>query len=246
MFLNTVFSEVNMNSIGNIIATYRKKKNWSQIDLARVLSENGFEITNRSVSKWEKDDTEPNLETFFEICRILEIPDIYEAYFGKNPFNRFDVLNEEGKKKVNEYIELLLDNDKYKKDELPDDVISFPQRMIPLMDLPASAGLGQYLDSENYEMIPIGDDVPAEADFAIRIAGDSMEPRFMHGQIVWVKRQNTLNNGEIGIFALDGDAYCKKVKSDGRELFLLSYNRKYAPIRVTSDREFKIFGRVLG
>lgn len=118
--------------------------------------------------------------------------------------------------------------------------------MIKLFDIPASAGTGSFLDSDDFTEIEVGEEVPTDADFGIRISGDSMEPRFINGQIVWVKQQETLLNGEIGIFYLDGNAYCKKIKDDKEGLFLISLNSKYNPIPVTDNNSFKVFGKVVG
>ena len=119
-------------------------------------------------------------------------------------------------------------------------------RVIKLFDIPASAGTGSFLDSDDFTEIEVGEEVPTDADFGIRISGDSMEPRFINGQIVWVKQQETLLNGEIGIFYLDGNAYCKKIKDDKEGLFLISLNSKYNPIPVTDNNSFKVFGKVVG
>ena len=43
-------------------------------------------------------------------------------------------------------------------------------------------------------------------------SGDSMEPEFHDGQIAWVLQQESVANGEIGIFALNGEAYIKKLQ----------------------------------
>ena len=67
----------------------------------------------------------------------------------------------------------------------------------------------QYIDSDAYETIEVGDEVSSLADFGITIAGDSMEPQFVNGQTVWVHSQERLNVGEIGIFLYEGQAYCK-------------------------------------
>ena len=45
--------------------------------------------------------------------------------------------------------------------------------------------------------------VPAGAEFGIYVSGDSMEPRYHNGQIVWVKRCEELKCGDIGIFVYD-------------------------------------------
>ena len=142
-----------------------------------------------------------------------------------------------------EYISLLVDSGKYALEKAT--IIPFT-RVIKLFDIPASAGTGSFLDSDDFTEIEVGEEVPTDADFGIRISGDSMEPRFINGQIVWVKQQETLLNGEIGIFYLDGNAYCKKIKDDKEGLFLISLNSKYNPIPVTDNNSFKVFGKVVG
>ena len=59
-----------------------------------------------------------------------------------------------------------------------------------------------------------------------------MEPEFHDGQIAWVLQQESVANGEIGIFALNGEAYIKKLQNDKDGIFLISLNEKYAPIKV--------------
>ena len=66
--------------------------------------------------------------------------------------------------------------------------------------------------SQKNEVIEVGNEAAPEADFGIRIHGDSMEPRYISEQIVWVQQTEELESGEIGIFYLDGNAYCKKLK----------------------------------
>lgn len=41
-----------------------------------------------------------------------------------------------------------------------------------------------------------------------------MELKFTNGQIVWVKQQETLLNGESRIFYFDRKVYCKKLKDE--------------------------------
>ena len=55
-----------------------------------------------------------------------------------------------------------------------------------------------------------------------------------------------LANGEIGIFALNGEAYIKKLQNDKDGIFLISLNEKYAPIKVSENDRLDIFGKVLG
>ena len=88
--------------------------------------------------------------------------------------------------------------------------------------------------------------LPEDTTFGVRISGDSMEPEFHDGQIAWVLQQESVANGEIGIFALNGEAYIKKLQNDKDGIFLISLNEKYAPIRVSENDRLDIFGKVLG
>ena len=47
-----------------------------------------------------------------------------------------------------------------------------------------------------------------------------MEPEFEDGQIAWVLKQDMVENGEIGIFSLNGEAYIKKLQDDKNGVFL--------------------------
>ena len=152
-------------------------------------------------------------------------------------------LNEEDQEKVLEYIDLLVQSGRYQKPTA--EVIPFA-RTIRLFDIPASAGPGEFLDGYEDEEITVGAEVPETAAFGIRISGDSMEPRFINGQIVWVEQTKQLKNGDIGIYFLDGNAYCKKLQESADSTSLISLNTKYAPIVISATSSFYTFGRVVG
>ena len=107
-----------------------------------------------------------------------------------------------------------------------------------------SAGTGSFLDGEDYEMYS-SPDIPEEAAFGVYISGDSMEPRYHNEELVWIEQTEQLNDGEIGIFYLDGNAYIKKFQNNRKGTYLISLNKKYDPIPITENSSFKIFGRVL-
>lgn len=228
--------------IGVTLATYRKKKKLSQIELADKLTHYGINVSNAAISAWEKDISQPNTQQFLTLCKILGITDIYNEFIGFNPDDPLARLNEEGKAKALEYIGLLLLSEQFQKQEAT--IIPF-RRKIKWSLLASSAGTGEFLDDENFETIEVGEEVPEEADFGLALNGDSMEPRYHDKQAVWVQQTNSLSNGEIGIFYLDGMTYCKQLKDDKDGVYLISLNSKYEPIKVTDDSSFKIFGRVL-
>lgn len=229
-------------SIGVTLATYRKEKKLSQKQLADMLIHYGINVSNAAISTWEKDISQPNTQQFLALCKILGITDIYNEFIGFNPDDPLARLNDEGKAKALEYIELLLLSEKFQKIEAT--IIPF-RRKIKWSLLASSAGTGEFLNDENFEIIEVGEEVPKEADFGLPLNGDSMEPRYHDKQAVWVQQTNSLNNGEIGIFYLDGMTYCKQLKEDKDGVYLVSLNSKYKPIKITDDSSFKIFGRVL-
>lgn len=231
-----------MNQPGQIIAFHRKKKGISQPELAELLKEYGYCLTNKAISKWEKGNSEPSITIFMLLCRILEIKDVYEDFFDSNPFNPLSKLNNEGQKKASDYIELLASSPKYKKKH---NVIPVTRKM-RLYDNRISAGTGNFLTTDNYEEIDVGEEVPESASYGLRITGDSMEPQFINGQIVWLHQQDFLNDGEIGVFYLNGDAYIKKLHDNVTGLLLISLNEKYNPIPINENDTFRIFGKVVG
>lgn len=237
-----------MQTLGQVITVYRKKKKLTQPQLAEALNARGIGVTYKSVSTWEKDKADPSARTVLALCQILEIPDLLEECLGVNPYKKeepdpTDGLNDQGKQKVREYVQLLLASHLY--DRPAAEIIPFERRKIKLFREMASAGTGNFLDGDDYEWYEAGDDVPREADFGVRLSGDSMEPRFVNHQIVWVRRQDALLSGDVGIFCLNGSAYCKKFRDDREGAYLVSLNEKYAPIPIGKEDSFKIFGKVL-
>ena len=231
------------HSIGKILSKRRKQIKMKQSELSKCLESHNCYVKSNSISSWETGASMPNAAQFLAACEILGITDIYETFIGTNPNNPMSELNEEGQAKVLDYIELLMQSGRYQKQSA--EVIPFT-RTIKLFNIPASAGTGEFLDSDDYEEITVGNEVPANSDFGIRINGDSMEPQFINGQVVWVEQMQEIANGEIGIFFLDGNAYCKKLQITEHGTYLVSLNPRYEPIPVTETSSFRVFGKVVG
>jgi repressor LexA len=91
-------------------------------------------------------------------------------------------------------------------------------------------------DSDTWEEIP--EALASTGDFfALRINGDSMEPKMSRGDIVIVRQQPDVNSGEIGIAMIgDGEATCKKIKKCPDGIMLISTNPKYEPMFYTNEQ----------
>lgn len=219
----------------------RRDSELSQIQVAEFMTAHGCEVTQRAVSKWERGDTQPNAEQFMLLCELYQVRDVLETFRGK--VGLLGALNPQGRQRALEYIRLLEGSIAFAKESRVR-----PQkraRMIPLYDMPASAGTGQFLDNTAYELIEADETVPESATFAVRLSGDSMTPRFVDGQVVYVRQQQTLKPGEYGIFILNGNAYCK-LFSDANVPELISLNGKYGPIKIKGEDDFRVLGKVVG
>lgn len=231
-----------MIPIAEYIHELRIRKGLSQTQVAAEFGKRGCQVSNRSVSFWEKGRNQLNAEQFLILCDILGISDIRAAFRRDEVPTLSSGLNEEGQQKLSEYANLLKASGLYQ----PAEVIPISSRLMKRYLLPVSAGTGQFLDDDAYDEIEVGSEVPETADFGVTISGDSMHPRFIDGQTVWVHEQEELSEGEIGIFFYAGNAYIKKLGYIGDMTVLLSLNPTYEPIQIQENEEFKVFGKVVG
>lgn len=114
----------------------------------------------------------------------------------------------------------------------------------PIYDLSVSAGTGQFLDSDNYEMKEFPEYlVPQDSTFAVRVSGDSMEPNIKDGSIVFVRHAKELDVGDVGIFILNNESYIKQLGADNN---LISFNPKYKDIIINEYDDLRVVGKVVG
>ena len=85
-------------------------------------------------------------------------------------------------------------------------------------------------DILDYEEIPQAWQNQGEF-FALKIKGDSMEPRMENGDVVIVKQQSDANSGDTVIVLVNGDdATCKRLEKTENGIMLVSTNPKYPPM----------------
>ena len=225
-------------SLGETLCALRKSAGLTQPQVSERLAEQGIDIKTAGISKWEKGQTQPSASQFLALCAIYGVSDVMGEFTdAPTPLSR---LSGEGKRLVADYIRVL------DKSGLYPAVRRLTQlRTLPLYALAASAGTGQLLEGDGYELVSVGEDVPESADFGVRIAGDSMEPAIPDGSVVWVHRRETLESGRIGVFDYNGQAYCKRLSHRPDGVFLQSLNSAYAPIAVAAGEQLVTFGQVV-
>ena len=167
-----------------------------------------------------------------------------EELFGETVTHReiehivkYRSLDEYGKKAVTD----LLDTE-YERCSSENDVTDLTIEL-PMPELPASAGIGTWLEDGYNTPVTVRKTKEAErANVVIKVSGDSMEPLYTDGDKVLVKIQPDVEPGEIGIFIVDSQGYIKK-KGDHE---LISVNPEYDNIKIAEYTDYRCFGKVLG
>lgn len=119
---------------------------------------------------------------------------------------------------------------------------------IPLFES-VSAGFGAYAANEIVDYIPtvIKNAYDVDDMIAIRVTGDSMTPKIEDGDIIIVRKQESVDSGDISVVLLDGDEGLVKVVEYGSSwVELRSLNEEY-PVRRFEGAEvqrLRVVGKV--
>ena len=234
--------------IGNQIKTFRKSAGFTQDELAKRLN-----TTKQTISRYEKGDRKANQDMLFELCDIfgVSIDDFFPSQNETlqspttSPIQTiYDQLHQPRQAKVLNYAERQLKEQRNEEETRENEVSEVIQiYSYDYYDHPASAGTGQYLNDVRVERIELPVDI--DADFVIPIKGDSMEPDYRDGDLVFIQTSVDLNDGVIGVFNYNGDAYIKQLVIDEDQAYLHSLNPAYKDMPITPETDFRIIGEVV-
>lgn len=184
-------------------------------------------VTDKAVSTWENDVKIPRMGA---IQRLAD-------YFG---ITKSDIIEDEAPQSLNP---LLL---------YPNVIPIRGKRAVPII---GSVACGEpiYNPGDGTEYILAGDDM--SCDFALIAEGDSMiGDRIQSGDIVFIRRQDDVDDGSIVAVAIDGELTLKHISrlrnADGHILHtcLTASNPKYPPIIIggaNETREARILGKAV-
>ena len=234
--------------IGTQIKTFRKSAGFTQDELAKRLN-----TTKQTISRYEKGDRKANQDMLFELCDIFGVS-IDDFFPSQNESTQlpttstiqtiYDQLAPPRQAQVLTYAEKQLNEQRNEEETQSNEVSEVIQLYsYDYYDHPASAGTGQYLNDVRVEQIELPVDV--DADFVIPIKGDSMEPDYHDGDLVFIQTSVDLNDGVIGVFNYNGDAYIKQLVIDKDQAYLHSLNPAYKDMPITPDTDFRIIGEVV-
>lgn len=132
---------------------------------------------------------------------------------------------------------------RYDTSSLPDNIIPMPEmRKIPLIGTIACGD--PILAAENIESeVDIPDEI--HADFALRCKGDSMiNARIFDGDLVYIRQQDIVDNGEIAAVLVDDEATLKRIKLYPDHIVLEPENPMYKPLSFWGEEMNTV--RILG
>ncbi|MBQ7014285.1 MAG: LexA family transcriptional regulator [Oscillospiraceae bacterium] len=228
---------------GKLLEEKMKAKNVKQAELAEAV---GLPKTTLS-SMILRDNTKIEIEKFLKICKYLDCnpEDFYSEFKTQNKkmpplfTAKYYRLDPHGKEMVDTVLEMEYTRcTATEQDEDEEQHIT-----LRLSYLAASAGTGDYLDSEDYEHITVKrTETTLQADFAVRVNGDSMEPTYHDGEILLVEGTPYINVGDIGVFVVNGNGYVKEYGGDR----LISHNEDFEDIMLHDYDVVICSGRVIG
>lgn len=243
-------------TFGEKIKEARKEKHLTQKQLADKIG-----AKHNSVSDWENNKNKPDPDTIELLCGVLGIA---PNYLLSTPFDSFSPIE---KKIIEKYrfisqhspagsktVDFIIDREYEAAQQLQEKNRRIAEleacpivvekregsilRMYSYIHKIACAGNGFY-----FEDIPT-DTIEAPyregADFIAGVNGDSMEPTFKDGDLVYVERRQIIDVGEIGLFILNNECFIKEAGEEG----LISHNPKYDIIPGTD--QIQCIGKVLG
>ena len=109
-----------------------------------------------------------------------------------------------------------------------------------------SCGQPVFAEQDRESYIEAGTNIAA--DFCLRAKGESMiGARILNGDIVFVHKQPTVNNGEIAVVLIDDEATLKRVYFEKNSVMLVAENPNYPPLIYTENdfHEVRILGKAI-
>lgn len=213
-----------------------------RLELGLTLEEVGdiVGVGKSTVRKWEQGMiSNMGRDKIVSISKALKISplDILEIEAKDNIYTIYNQLNPHRQTKVYNFATDQLNEQRV--EETP--AIYHTVQVYSLL----SAGTGIVdLDPTDTTEIELNGHVPPH-DLAFEVRGDSMEPVFENGEIVFVKKTQDIHNGQIIAVQINEEAFIKKVYITNDHMRLVSLNKEYEDIIANEDDDIRIVGKVL-
>ena len=210
-----------MSTLGTIIRNYREEHGLSMDSFAQLsgLSNGYISMLEKNVNPRTGKAITPSLDTYNSVAKALNVDlDMLLSMVDSNE-------------------EVFLRSKPLPKNILQ---VKYPTRKIPLVGTIA-AGEPILADENIEEYIDLDERI--KADFCLRIKGYSMVNANIHdGDIVFIKKQPDVDDGQIAAVLIDDEATLKRVYKYGDSIQLRAENPSFKPINVDKNNEVIILG----
>ncbi|MFI3887620.1 S24 family peptidase [Streptococcus parauberis] len=218
--------------VGAKIKQFRLEKKLTQSQLADYLS-----TTKQTISRYENGDRKANQDVLFELTELFgkSIDDFFpnqtaiqkSAPSNITPLSSpqleitqiYNTLSQDSKSKLLKYAKLLQETDNIEYYEV-------------IATTKLSAGVGYAFNEDDQEKVYV-ENKPPYYEIASFVNGDSMEPKYHSGDIVYlVDKGLSTYNGQVCAVSYQGRTYVKRVYTEKDCLRLKSINEKYEDIYI--------------
>lgn len=180
-----------------------------ELRLSRELTQEEFAkrigISRSAVGMYEKGKREPDFETL----------ELFADFFN------VDMNYLLGKSDVNTDISSIKN------------IVPIEKKMIPIIGTIAA---GKPITADEHIETYLPCDIDVHADFGLIVHGDSMIGAGIHdGDVVFIKEQPDVDNGQIAAVRIDDEATLKHVYKIPGGCMLVSENPKYPPMTFTEE-----------
>ncbi|HDK4498349.1 TPA: helix-turn-helix domain-containing protein [Staphylococcus aureus] len=237
-----------MNSFKDRLKQIMSERKISQSELSRRTG-----IGRNSISDYLNGKYEAKQDKVFELAKALNVNEAWLMGFDISKNRKiennditsiYNKLTPPRQKNVLNYANEQLEEQNSKGDNVVD-INSYKQEKTPVnVNGCVSAGAGERLHDETLFTEMVKGPIPTH-DLALKVNGDSMEPMFKDGEIIFVEKTHNIKNGQIGIFIIEEEAYVKKVFVEDDRLTLVSLNKEYDDLHFYRNESVRLIGKVI-
>lgn len=237
--------------LAEMIDILRKEKGWTLEELGAKMDK-----SKSAMSRWIKGDRSPMVEDLEKLANILNT-DIPTLLYGKKTITvhkttaelikHIKTLSIAQQEETLQFVRQLQHNNLSHAPSTTRNKETYKLFPIPVVEqLAAGIGYSYHDTNEQFTLYTDRSDLKP-FDIASQVSGDSMQPLIKDGDVVLIKQNIGITNGDIYAIDYDGKSYLKKVYQLKSHLKLVSINEKYDDIIVPKDSEhyLNIVGKVV-
>ena len=200
-----------MATFAERLRSLRQEKGWSQQRLAEELK-----LSKSSVNMYERGEREPGFETMEALADLFHVDMNY--LYGRTE-NRIAQTAQAAAGRI------------------PQGFSPLPEMVqVPLI---GSIACGTPITAEQNIKSYIGIPAAWHADFALECHGDSMAPTICDGDVVCIRRQPAVEQGQIAAVRIGEEATLKHFYRQGNVVSLIADNPAVCPPMVFADQQLE-------